>query len=122
MADQSPSRSGFGEAVGRRHSALPRHCLVPLPTGSGESAEGVSYRDRSRFPKTHDLTVLLGLAASKTAEFAALADAAIVLTPYATLFRYPDAAMEPDDEDVREALALAGQVLAVIERHLGITS
>lgn len=56
------------------------------------------------FPKTHDLTVLVKLAEPHAAEFAGLASAAVILTPYATLFRYPESVLEPDDDDVREAL------------------
>lgn len=63
------------------------------------------------FPKTHDLTVLVKLAAETDAEAAEWQEAAVVLTPYATLFRYPDACPDPNDEDLREALRLAGQVL-----------
>jgi HEPN domain-containing protein len=77
--------------------------------------------DETNFPKTHDLTVLLALAATKHADLAALADAAIVLTPYATLFRYPSAVVEPDDADVKEALSLARQVLEAVELQLGLT-
>jgi HEPN domain-containing protein len=70
------------------------------------------------FPKTHDLTVLLKLAESGAPDLAQLASAAIVLTPYATLFRYPDSLLEPSDEDLREALAMAGEVLQVVSAIL----
>ena len=52
------------------------------------------------FPKSHDLTALLTLAIDAVPTLCRLAEAAAVLTPYATLFRYPDAVMEPDDADV----------------------
>ena len=70
------------------------------------------------FPKSHDLTVLVTLAAQSLPELALLSEAAIVLTPYATLFRYPDAVMEPSDDDVAEALQLAHSVVQTVERLL----
>jgi HEPN domain-containing protein len=70
------------------------------------------------FPRTHDLTVLVGLAAARHPELARLDDAAIVLTPYATLFRYPSTIVEPDDEDVRQAIQLATSLLEAVERQL----
>lgn len=74
------------------------------------------------FPKTHDLTVLVGLAAAHDNELAVLADAAIGLTPYATFFRYPAAASEPSDEDVREALTFAREVLDAVRRRLDFSA
>jgi HEPN domain-containing protein len=71
------------------------------------------------FPKTHDLTLLVELSADVNLEFAELREAAIILTPYATLFRYPDAVLEPTAPDAAEALAYAVQMLAVVEAALG---
>ena len=70
------------------------------------------------FPKTHDLTVLVELAASSDKDAAKWEETAIVLTPYATLYRYPDACPEPDDEDLREALRLSDSLLADARRKL----
>lgn len=70
------------------------------------------------FQKTHDLTVLITLAADASPGLARLNEAAIMLTPYATLFRYPDAVMEPSDEDIVEALGLARSVLDAVEKAL----
>ncbi len=46
------------------------------------------YRDQ-RFEKTHDLRILLELALPYESGFSSLKDAAVLLTPYATEFRYP---------------------------------
>lgn len=41
-------------------------------------------------------------------------EAAIVLTPYATLYRYPDAFPEPGASDLHEAVALAEELLDAV--------
>ncbi|MBV2185104.1 MAG: HEPN domain-containing protein [Rhizobium sp.] len=45
-------------------------------------------------------------------------EAAIVLTPYATLYRYPDAFPEPGADDLDEALTLAETLLTDIAERL----
>ena len=42
-----------------------------------------------RFEKTHDLKILAGLAQPFEVQFASWLNAAILLTPYVTTFRYP---------------------------------
>jgi HEPN domain-containing protein len=59
------------------------------------------------FPKTHDLTILVGLLEAHIENAERWKEAAIILTPYSTLFRYPDACPEPSDDDVAEALSMA---------------
>ena len=58
------------------------------------------------YEKTHDIEVLLDLAAEIESSFSELADAADALTPYATRFRYPNAtfAVEPLPDEYDEAL------------------
>jgi HEPN domain-containing protein len=58
------------------------------------------------FEKTHDIEVLVDLAAELDSSFRQLADAADTLTPYATRFRYPNAtfAVEPQPAEHNEAL------------------
>lgn len=67
------------------------------------------------FPRSHDLTLLVSLAAGILSDVPRLAEAAAVLTPYATLYRYPDSVMEPDDADVAEALGFAASFLSAAE-------
>jgi len=57
------------------------------------------------YEKTHDIEVLIDLAAEVDAGFDTLADAADALTPYATRFRYPNAtfAVEPQPAEYNEA-------------------
>ncbi|MBI4756345.1 MAG: hypothetical protein HY778_13210 [Betaproteobacteria bacterium] len=64
------------------------------------------------------MLVLVGLAKATVPELGGLADGAVILTPYATLFRYPDVVMEPGDEDVFEALTLAQSFLEAVSRCL----
>ena len=62
--------------------------------------------------KTHDIEVLVDLASELHASFSKLADAADVLTPYATRFRYPNAtfAVEPEPTEYEEAVQYAQAV------------
>ncbi len=73
------------------------------------------------YPKTHDLTALLVLASTSCAKLRSLEEAVIVLTPYATLFRYPDAVMEPSNEDAAQAVTLARQVVPLITPLISAT-
>lgn len=66
------------------------------------------------FPKTHDLTALITLARETSPGLSSLDEAAITLTPYATLFRYPDAVMEPDDVDIADAIRLARETVTML--------
>lgn len=61
------------------------------------------------YEKTHDIEVLIDLASEVDASFSQLADAADVLTPYATRFRYPNAtfSVEPLPTEFEEALKQA---------------
>jgi HEPN domain-containing protein len=70
------------------------------------------------FKKTHDLTVLTRLCIEFDERFEALLDAAEVLTPYATQFRYPSDQVEPDKIEAENALTLSSQALAFIQNAL----
>lgn len=61
--------------------------------------------------KTHNLSTLIEQCLEFEASFESLRDAAEILTPYATEFRYPGELIEPEDEDVREALEMAKTIL-----------
>lgn len=70
------------------------------------------------FPKTHDLTTLVSLAIDIDGDIAKWEEAAVILTPFATLYRYPDAFPEPGDDDLRDATMLTGQLLEDIAGKL----
>jgi HEPN domain-containing protein len=61
------------------------------------------------YEKTHDIEVLIDFASEIDLTFSQLADAADVLTPYATRFRYPNLtfAVEPQPTEYEEALRYA---------------
>jgi HEPN domain-containing protein len=64
------------------------------------------------FEKTHDIEVLIELASGIEPGFGELMDAADMLTPYATRFRYPNAtfAIEPLPIEFAEALGHAKNI------------
>jgi len=70
------------------------------------------------FVKTHDLDVLLGLCSSSESDFQSLQEAADVLTPYATEFRYPGGLIEPERRDAEEAIGMAILVLDFVSQRL----
>jgi len=67
------------------------------------------YRDQ-RFEKTHDLRILLELALPFEAGFSSLKAAAVLLTPYATEFRYPGDFLDPSREEFEEAMEATRKV------------
>jgi len=70
------------------------------------------------FQKVHVLPVLVEQCMEVDPDFSQLRDAADLLTPYATAFRYPGDILEPSPEDVSEALAVAAQVLDLVRSKL----
>ncbi|MBD2230476.1 HEPN domain-containing protein [Phormidium tenue] len=72
------------------------------------------------FPKTHDLDldVLLDLCCQSDTGFRRWDDAADILTPYATEFRYPSDSLEPEEEDAQQAIELAASILDFVIQKL----
>ena len=70
------------------------------------------------FPKTHDLDVLLDLCSQSDPDFRRWDDAADILTPYATEFRYPSDSLEPEEEDARQAIEIAASLLNFVTQKL----
>jgi HEPN domain-containing protein len=66
------------------------------------------------FPKIHLLSPLLELCRDLDQSFTELADAAELLTPFATEFRYPGDIIEPDPSDALEAQKAAEYVLLFV--------
>jgi len=69
-------------------------------------------------PLTHDLEKLLETCSEINEAFGSLLDDAITLTPYATLFRYPDVVMEPEKEDVSDAIQRAENIFLFVIQQL----
>lgn len=78
------------------------------------TANGIS------FPKTHLLPPLLELCKDLDESFTELTDAAEILTPFATEFRYPGDILEPDPSDVDEAFRVAEYVILFINSRLNM--
>ncbi len=71
-----------------------------------------------RFPKTHDLTILLALCVSVDGCFEVLQDTAVILTAYATEFRYPADVMEPEREESKQAIDMAENTIQLVMNSL----
>ncbi len=72
------------------------------------------------FEKKHNLSVLVDLCKAIEPRFADFHNAAILLTPYATIYRYPGEFFEvmPDVEQVQVALELAKKILDFVVKLL----
>ena len=72
------------------------------------------------YERTHDIEVLVDFACDIDSNFKGLADAADVLTPYATRFRYPNAtfAVEPQPAEYEEALKYAQAIYDFVLHRL----
>jgi HEPN domain-containing protein len=66
--------------------------------------------------KTHNLVVLLESCIKFNTNFEVLRNSAESLTPYATEFRYPGDIIEPEQDDVEEALEMAVLVLSFVTK------
>lgn len=77
----------------------------------------LAYRDHP-LEKTHDIEKLVALAESYEPRFSAWLQAAEMLTPFATTFRYPtdepELAPEPDDEQYQQAEQAAVGLFAFV--------
>ena len=71
-----------------------------------------------RFEKTHDLQVLINLATSADPSVSALLDNGELLTPYATLYRYPGEILEPEIEEFNEAIKASESIYTSIINKL----
>ncbi len=69
--------------------------------------------------RVHDLVLLIDECADLDASFGQLAEAAEILTPYGTTFRYPGATYEPQMSEALEAIACATRILDHVGRIIG---
>lgn len=72
-----------------------------------------------KFPKTHDVALLLRLAGDVEDSYLHWEDQAEALTDYATAYRYPGVELEPDQELVEEAMDDADAIYRHVMSHLG---
>jgi HEPN domain-containing protein len=81
-----------------------------LPANSRKAIKGwLAYHDRP-LEKTHDLRLLITLAAEINPAFQRWFDAAEQMTPYATTFRYPGEIFEPNMDEYKRAFEIATQL------------
>jgi HEPN domain-containing protein len=64
--------------------------------------------------KTHDVEVLVTLAAHYEARLVSWVEAAVQLTPYATEFRYPGGLLGPPPDEFEQALEAASGLCAFV--------
>jgi HEPN domain-containing protein len=68
--------------------------------------------------KTHDVEYVIELCSDYNPEFENLIEDAEKLNPYSTLYRYPGVLLEPEEEDVREAIQVAEKILKFVEKEI----
>ncbi len=66
--------------------------------------------------KTHDLEFLVEMCCKIDNDFKQFLDDAEVLTPYNAIFRYPGIVLEPDKNDVTEAIEKAERIYMFVEK------
>jgi HEPN domain-containing protein len=65
--------------------------------------------------RTHDIAYLIELCNDFDESFSKLEEDAEILSPYHTAFRYPDIILEPDEEDVLEAIERAERIFEFVK-------
>jgi HEPN domain-containing protein len=70
------------------------------------------------FPRTHDLRLLIQLTIVINPSFGHYQEAAELLTPYATAFRYPSDVMQLTTEELQEAIKKASEIFNFIKTLL----
>ena len=75
-------------------------------------------RDQRRFPRTHDLAVLLSLVAPTGNHLRKIENDLSDLNPYSVIARYPGLDTTPDE--AREARSITRRVRTVLRQRLGL--
>ena len=68
--------------------------------------------------KSHDVELLVEICSKIDKSFEKLYQYSENLNPYSTAFRYPDIYLEPDKEDVFEAIEMAKEILNFIKMKI----
>jgi HEPN domain-containing protein len=69
-----------------------------------KAVKGFLILQNQEFPRTHDIRLLIQLAIRIDLNFENYQEISEILTPYATEFRYPSDVMEPNPEELEDAL------------------
>lgn len=97
----------LGEDLGICLDVAIYHCQQ----AAEKAVKGFLVAHDKEFPKTHDVRLLAQLALKLEPRFKEYQEAAEILTPYATEFRYPGDILEPTPEEMKEALCYAEGIL-----------
>ena len=68
--------------------------------------------------KIHDINYLIERCMEYDKEFETLLSYGDILSPYGTLFRYPGPVLDPEIEDVLEAIAIAEKILNFVDNKI----
>lgn len=68
--------------------------------------------------KTHDIEHLIEKCSKYDLEFNNLMDEAELLNPYSTQFRYPGLILDPEVDEVLEAIRVAEEILKFVEKKI----
>lgn len=71
-----------------------------------------------KLERTHDIGYLVEQCSEFDCDFKKLLDIAEELNPYSTYFRYPDILLEPEIDDVKDAIKKAVIILEVVESKI----
>lgn len=107
VAGKSTTRPKRRPKTFERRRALPRRRDLSFIVNKRRKRrlKRISFSKINVLKKTHDLEVLAGLAQPYEIGFSNVIKPAVMLTPYATQFRYPGDFIEPSREEFEEAQA-----------------
>ena len=83
-----------------------------------KALKGYLVYHKQAIKKTHDLTNLLEDCINKDSYFYVLEKEAASLNPYATAFRYSDDFMDPEKEEVVDAIEKAKKILNFVKKKI----
>jgi HEPN domain-containing protein len=75
-----------------------------------KAVKGFLTLHNQEFPRTHDIRLLIQLAIRINPNFEHYQETSEILTPYATEFRYPSDVMQPNSEELEDALIKAEEL------------
>jgi HEPN domain-containing protein len=115
----APDDLGLSRLATAHDRAFPAGVVYHCQQAAEKALKGfLVFRDQEP-PRTHNLISLLQQVAAIKPEFLGWEEAAARLTPYATRYRYPTAALtRPDSEQVDEALDDAARIYNQVLAYL----
>ncbi|TYQ24490.1 HEPN domain-containing protein [Pseudanabaena sp. UWO311] len=83
-----------------------------------KAVKGFLILHDQEFPRTHDIRLLIQLAIRINSSFEHYQETSEILTPYATEFRYPSDVMQPNPEELEDALIKAEELFDFVNSLL----